>query len=147
MFDECQKLKNPCSKFFEAAASIKATRRWLLSGTPIIDRPKELYPYYRLLNKDYTGDLRTFTANFLSKNPKAQARMNLSLNNMILRRTHDDRLDGKRLFHLPSAQEIQLLCSFSKFEYAVYLAIVEKYEVLMDKAVEANQPVLPIFGW
>lgn len=146
VFDECQEVKNPKGQRYEACLAIKATRRWLMSGTPVIDRPKEVYAYFRLLHKDYTSDLKTFTANYLSRNPKAEERLNLSLAHCIIRRTHDDMLDGKRLLDLPRAQEVKLLCSFSKLEHFIYLQVVRKYEVLISRAIAEGEPPLPFFS-
>ncbi len=44
ILDECHYLKSPDSKRTKAALSIKARRRIALSGTPILNRPIEIYP-------------------------------------------------------------------------------------------------------
>jgi SWI/SNF-related matrix-associated actin-dependent regulator of chromatin subfamily A-like protein 1 len=44
ILDECHYIKSPDSKRTRAALSIKARRRIALSGTPLLNRPIELYP-------------------------------------------------------------------------------------------------------
>jgi SWI/SNF-related matrix-associated actin-dependent regulator 1 of chromatin subfamily A len=59
VLDQCHYIKTPDSKRTRAALSIKAKRRIALSGTPLLNRPIELYPVLQWLDpqrwprKDY----------------------------------------------------------------------------------------------
>jgi SNF2 family DNA or RNA helicase len=146
--DECHHIRNPKGDFYESVLAIKATHRWLLSGTPIVDKPSEIYAYYRIIHKAYTGDLKTFRANFLKKrNMNAQGRLNYSMNNFILRRTNDDKLNSQRLLQLPRAKETKIVCSLTGFERDLYLAVLEKYESLILQAEAEERSVISLVLW
>lgn len=148
VMDEAQIIKNPCGEMYESVRALKATHRWLLFGTPIVDSPSELYAYYRIINKAYTGNLQSFAENFLKKKSRnAQERLNYSMHNFILRRTLDDVLDGEKLLALPRAKETRITCEFSNFERKLYDAIIQKYEVLMDQAAESQKSVRWLYLW
>ena len=50
VLDECQYIKTPASRRTLAAFTIRARRRIALSGTPLLNRPIELYPVLRWLD-------------------------------------------------------------------------------------------------
>ena len=49
VFDECTHFKNDHTKNFESVRQIDAERRWSLSGTPLENRPDELYAQLSVL--------------------------------------------------------------------------------------------------
>jgi len=55
VLDECQYIKNPKAKRTIAAQALQATRRMLLTGTPILNRPVELWPALQMLDPDGLG--------------------------------------------------------------------------------------------
>jgi superfamily II DNA or RNA helicase len=55
--DECQKIKNPKAQRTQAVLQLKAKRKLALTGTPILNRPIELYPILSFLNPKQWGSL------------------------------------------------------------------------------------------
>lgn len=55
VLDESQYIKNPKAKRTVAAQALKAKRRVLLTGTPILNRPVELWPALQMLDPDGLG--------------------------------------------------------------------------------------------
>jgi SWI/SNF-related matrix-associated actin-dependent regulator 1 of chromatin subfamily A len=55
VLDECQYIKNPKAKRTSATQALQATRRMLLTGTPILNRPVELWPALQMLDPDGLG--------------------------------------------------------------------------------------------
>ena len=148
IFDECHFVKNARGRRYESVRAVSASRRWLMSGTLITDRPKEIYAYYRIINKAYTGDFKTFQDNFLNKRVRnARERLDYSFRNFILRRTPDDRIFGEPIMRLPPAKDIHLYCTMSAFEYAVYMALVKKYKALINREIAKQKPVRHLFLW
>lgn len=50
VYDECHYIKNRQTKVFRAVFRIKSPIKWFLSGTPIMNKIQEMYPYLQLLN-------------------------------------------------------------------------------------------------
>ena len=50
IYDECHYIKNQHTQIFRAVSRIKAPVKWFISGTPIMNRIHEMYPYLKLLN-------------------------------------------------------------------------------------------------
>lgn len=65
IFDECHYIKNQSTEVFSAVSKIKGTIKWFLSGTPIMNRIHEMYPYLKLLKyrriKDFSSLAETPT--------------------------------------------------------------------------------------
>jgi hypothetical protein len=68
VFDEGHLIKNSKTKGFRAAMALKAKKRWVLTGTPIIDATEEAFSYCRLLRIRHTGTLKTFRQNYCDPN-------------------------------------------------------------------------------
>lgn len=50
IFDECQYIKNHSTRTFGAVEMLRSPIKWFLSGTPIMNSIREMYPYLRLLH-------------------------------------------------------------------------------------------------
>lgn len=60
ILDECHYLKNPTAKRTKLALSIKAKRKLFLTGTPILNRPIEIYPLLNALQPGEWGGKHDF---------------------------------------------------------------------------------------
>lgn len=49
VLDEGQVIKNPRTRVAQAAWALRASHRWILSGTPIQNSVNDLYSYFRFL--------------------------------------------------------------------------------------------------
>jgi len=59
IFDECQYIKNRHSLAFQAVSTIPANVKWFLSGTPIMNKIQEMYPYLSLLHYKKINEIPT----------------------------------------------------------------------------------------
>jgi SNF2 family DNA or RNA helicase len=64
VLDEAQITKNFKSRTSVACYKLNAIYRWALSGTPIQNNLTELFPYFRFLRMNWSGDFHTFKKNF-----------------------------------------------------------------------------------
>jgi SWI/SNF-related matrix-associated actin-dependent regulator of chromatin subfamily A-like protein 1 len=60
VFDESQYLKNPTSKRSRASLALRAESRLFLSGTPIVNRPRELWPILQSIDPAAWGSLHEY---------------------------------------------------------------------------------------
>lgn len=49
VFDECHYIKNQNTEIFKSVTRIRSNVKWFLSGTPIMNKIHEMYPYLKLL--------------------------------------------------------------------------------------------------
>ncbi|CZT02727.1 uncharacterized protein RCO7_09355 [Rhynchosporium graminicola] len=57
IIDECHHIKNPETRLFRAALFLTGECRWLLSGTPVMNRYEEFHPMLRFVEEPFTKDL------------------------------------------------------------------------------------------
>lgn len=91
VLDESQTIKNHRTQVARACFSLRAKRRWCLSGTPIQNSIDELYSYFRFLRYDPYDKYKTFTSSikgFIARDSiKGYQKLQLVLRNIMLRRT------------------------------------------------------------
>ncbi|KAI9227603.1 MAG: SNF2 family N-terminal domain-containing protein [Piptocephalis tieghemiana] len=105
ILDEAHLIRNPKSRQSQAAASLRAERRWALSGTPIVNHPTDLYGLLRFLHYAPFDQPEWFSRCFqrpLAKgNPMGYDNLKLLMRTLCIRRTKSMRLEGKPLVNLP----------------------------------------------
>lgn len=89
IIDEAQFIKNPDAKVTRAAMKIKAKRRIALTGTPIENRPLDIWPSFQFLMPGLLGRRGSFERE-LQKNPnRFKARLRAQIAPFMLRRTKE----------------------------------------------------------
>ncbi|QDS73153.1 hypothetical protein FKW77_001974 [Venturia effusa] len=126
VLDEAQAIKNHKSHTSIACRGLMAKHRWALSGTPIQNAPKELFPYFKFLQVEHTGTFRIFCQNFIGTHSDGSLskvgldRLHSFLSRFMIRRTHADQLMGAPIVSLPRASERICWCRFNDMERAIY---------------------------
>lgn len=88
--DECHKVKNLDSKRSQAILRLKVPHKILLSGTPLINRPGELWPLIHMLDPNLVGGYDSFLNRYTYQNgkfPKNVNELREILKPIMLRRT------------------------------------------------------------
>ncbi|KAI4243384.1 MAG: hypothetical protein L6R40_003556 [Gallowayella cf. fulva] len=144
ILDEAHFIKNRQSKTAKACYEISAQHRWVLTGTPIVNRLEDLFSLVRFLRVEPWNNFsfwKTFiTVPFESKDfIRALDVVQTVLEPLVLRRTKDMKTpDGEALVPLPprtiEIQEIEL----SKQERAVYDYIYTRAKRTFNATMEAG---------
>ncbi|KAI9678672.1 MAG: DNA helicase rad5 [Caeruleum heppii] len=144
ILDEAHHIKNRQSKTAKACYEISALHRWVLTGTPIVNRLEDLFSLVRFLRVEPWSNFsfwKTFiTVPFESKDfIRALDVVQTVLEPLVLRRTKDMKTpDGNALVPLPprtiEVQEIEL----SKPEREVYDHIFTRAKRTFAANVEAG---------
>ena len=144
ILDEAHLIKNRQSKTAKACYEISAQHRWVLTGTPIVNRLEDLFSLVRFLRVEPWANFsfwKTFiTAPFESKDfIKALDVVQTVLEPLVLRRTKDMKTpDGQALVPLPprvmEVEELQL----SKQEREVYDYIFTRAKRTFNATMEAG---------
>jgi superfamily II DNA or RNA helicase len=126
VLDEAQSIKNFATKRSQAAMSLQAGFKLIVTGTPIENHLGELWNLFRFINPGLLGSLDNFTQRFASPiaqtnstdNNTARDRLKKLIQPFILRRLKKDVLT-----ELPSRTEITLQVELSREEMAFYEAL------------------------
>ncbi|KAI5079409.1 hypothetical protein GOP47_0004888 [Adiantum capillus-veneris] len=105
ILDEAHIIKNPNAGMSQAAFSLKAERRWAVTGTPIQNGAKDLCSLMMFLKLQPLDDKsfwnRTIQRPLLSGDASGFIRLQALLMTIALRRTKDMKVDDKRIVELP----------------------------------------------
>jgi DNA repair protein RAD5 len=144
ILDEAHTIKNRQAKTSKACYEIKAKHRWVLTGTPIVNRLEDLFSLVRFLKVEPWNNFsfwKTFiTVPFESKEiARALNVVQTVLEPLVLRRTKDMKTpDGEALVPLPpkniTIQEVEL----SKTEREVYDLIFTRAKRAFNESVAAG---------
>ena len=144
ILDEAHLIKNRQSKTAKACYEISAQHRWVLTGTPIVNRLEDLFSLVRFLRVEPWSNFsfwKTFiTVPFESKDfIRALDVVQTVLEPLVLRRTKDMKTpEGKALVPLPprsiEVEELQL----SKQEREVYDYIFTRAKRTFNATMEAG---------
>ena len=89
ILDEAQAIKNPTSRRFKAARDLDAGFRLALSGTPVENRPLELWAIFAATVPGLLGTLEQFRKRFACDGPRNRAALARLVRPFLLRRTKE----------------------------------------------------------
>ncbi|KAK5719561.1 DNA helicase rad5 [Elasticomyces elasticus] len=144
ILDEAHMIKNRSSKTAKACYELSATHRWVLTGTPIVNRLEDLFSLVRFLRVEPWANFsfwKTFITAPFEKGEFVRALdvVQTVLEPLVLRRTKDMKTpDGEALVPLPNKTvEIERL-QFSDPEREVYSHIFARAKRTFAANVEAG---------
>ncbi|KAJ7607546.1 SNF2 family N-terminal domain-containing protein [Roridomyces roridus] len=128
VLDEGHFIRNPDGKASKHVARLTAKYRWVLTGTPIINRLFDVYPALRFLQVPYWQNRKSFKdeiARYESKNRrhaavKAVAMLQAILDAIMLRRLKTTLVDGMPILDLPTKTVLVERLEFSENERRIY---------------------------
>ncbi|KAG2491123.1 hypothetical protein HYH03_010567 [Edaphochlamys debaryana] len=105
VLDEAHTIKNPKAKMSQAAAKLKAERKWAVTGTPIQNRMADLYGLLAFLRLEPLQERsifnRTLQRPLQAGDRDALLRLQVLMAAIALRRTKDLKIGGRPLVSLP----------------------------------------------
>ncbi|VVA14792.1 PREDICTED: helicase mRNAion factor [Prunus dulcis] len=124
ILDEAQTIKNHRTQVARACCSLRAKRRWCLSGTPIQNAIDDLYSYFRFLKYDPYAVYKSFYSTIkvpISRNSiHGYKKLQAVLRAIMLRRTKGTLIDGQPIIELPPKTIHLSKVEFSSEERAFY---------------------------
>ncbi|TGJ75507.1 hypothetical protein E0Z10_g10984, partial [Xylaria hypoxylon] len=142
ILDEAHTIKNRQSKTSKACYELSADHRWVLTGTPIVNRLEDLFSLVRFLRVEPWNNFsfwRTFiTAPFESKDfMRALDVVQTVLEPLVMRRTKDMKTpDGEPLVLLPPKSIEIVDVELSQAERAVYDYVFAKAKRTFSANIE-----------
>ena len=129
IIDEAQNIRNPDAEITISIKSLQSERRIAASGTPLENRPLDLWSIVDFLNPGYLGDRDSFAVSDLGT-------LRRRIEPLMLRRTKEEVAP-----ELPSRTEETISLSLNEFQDALY---ARELQSARDRAASGN--VMEIFA-
>ncbi|MEZ5384721.1 MAG: DEAD/DEAH box helicase [Prosthecobacter sp.] len=136
ILDEAQAIKNPGSASTKAVKRLQAATRIALTGTPVENRPGDLWSLFDFLNPGLLGGSTAFAeaVKRCAKSSEGFAPLRRLAKPYILRRMKTDR---SIISDLPDKIETKAFCGLTKRQATVYAKLVDQLaKMLHDKSME-----------
>ena len=136
ILDEAQAIKNPGSASTKAVKRLQATTRIALTGTPVENRPGDLWSLFDFLNPGLLGGSSAFSdaVKRCAKSSEGFAPLRRLVKPYILRRMKTDK---SIISDLPDKIETKAFCGLTKRQATIYAKLVDQLaKMLADKEME-----------
>ncbi|KAH6718269.1 SNF2 family N-terminal domain-containing protein [Leptodontidium sp. MPI-SDFR-AT-0119] len=121
VLDEAQFIKNNAARTSLACQNLKSVYRWCLTGTPLLNRLEELFPYLRFLKANYSMDWSTFQKYFCDPDANdCKNRIATLLSYTMMRRTMKTTILNRPIITLPTPHPKIVYVHFSPEESIIY---------------------------
>ncbi|HYD48521.1 MAG TPA: DEAD/DEAH box helicase [Terriglobales bacterium] len=129
VMDEAQNIKNPDAAVSRAAGELQAQYRLALTGTPLENRPLDLWSIMNFVNPGYLGSRTQFSGSFdrVDAPPHTRALLAAKLRPVLLRR-----LKKEVAQDLPDRIEERQDCLLTEGQRQLYLAELRRSRKLVD---------------
>ncbi|KAK1447273.1 SNF2 family domain-containing protein [Colletotrichum melonis] len=127
ILDEGHQIKNLEARTTLAAHQLKAKHFWILSGTPLINRGIELFPYMKLIGVEGITTQKEFEKDFLNTE-NGTVRIDALVNLISYRRTEEDEFLGRKILDLPALTPGDQWVDLSQEEKILYDTVGNHYE-------------------
>ncbi len=137
ILDEAQNIKNPQSVTAQAACGLDAKFRIALTGTPVENRPLDLWSIFHFLSPELLGSQSEFSQRYETPSGDAGERAHGRLAARIrpfLRR----RLKRDVLSELPDKQESEMVAELTPSQKKLYLSVLRDVRRDILGAIEAQ---------
>ncbi|TDU81572.1 non-specific serine/threonine protein kinase [Prosthecobacter fusiformis] len=133
ILDEAQAIKNPASGSTQAVKRLQAPCRIALTGTPIENRPGDLWSLFDFLNPGLLGPASVFAqvVKQCATGRDGYAPLRRLVQPYILRRMKTDK---SVITDLPEKTEVKAWCGLTKRQTTIYAKLVDQMAKLMADA-------------
>ena len=137
ILDEAQNIKNPQSVTARAAYAVQADFRVALTGTPIENRPLDLWSIFHYLAPELLGTQQEFSLSYETlggaEPERAHARLASRIRPFLRRRLKRDVLS-----ELPDKQESEMVSELTPVQKKLYLSVLKEVRREVLGAIETQ---------
>ncbi|RUS82734.1 hypothetical protein EGW08_009514, partial [Elysia chlorotica] len=137
VLDEGHIIRNPASLQAKAVYQLNARRKWVITGTPIQNSMKDLWSLVNFLGvKPFTEKVwwnRTIARPLARRESKAIHRVSHLMRSLAMRRTKNQKLNGRPLIALPERHVYLEKITFGEEERAVYEAMQANGQIIIGR--------------
>lgn len=146
VLDECTTMKNYKSQVSIACRSLRAPKRWLISGTPLEDKLDELFSYFEFLKFLGISNKKAFSKAYFTRTRivsepdpvtgevrveyevEANEKLREVMSNIMIHRTAQTTLAGQPILRLPKLRFTTIRIDCQPLEKALHEAIQRALE-------------------
>lgn len=150
ILDEAHNIKNRDTFAARGAYRLQADYRLAMTGTPLMNKPEELYSVLRFLdipkyneweyfNRHIARPLQGASFGNAILSLLAMRRINELKDRTMLVRKKTDLLNGEPIITLPGRTNVTEYCTFDNDELAFYLALQNKVQIEVRKFMRASK--------
>lgn len=148
VLDEAQAIKNPGTAQTKAVKRQQARMRIALTGTPVENRPGDLWSLFDFLNPGLLGNAAAFAEtlkNLAAAPGTGFAPLRKLVGPYILRRMKTDR---RIIADLPDKTEVKARCPLTRKQATIYTRLVEELKKLLaDETIEPLKRAGQVLGF
>lgn len=141
ILDEAHKIKTRKGKSALGAAKIKANYRLCMTGTPFMNKVREIYSLIRFLRIKPYDEWSRFNADFDkpienwggNAGDRAMQKLQTLFRSITLRRTKTSMLDGKPILQLPPIHKWYDITKFNDDQQAFYTALETRQKLEVNR--------------
>ena len=131
ILDEASQIKNPSAQRTRALKRLRARHRLCLTGTPVENRPSELWSLFDFLLPGHLGDVRRFDRIYgdpiVAGDVDASVRLAGRIKPFLLRRPKEEVAND-----LPEKVELRVWCGLTSEQVALYRAALDGSAGVVD---------------
>ncbi|MGW3153691.1 DEAD/DEAH box helicase [Streptomyces sp. NPDC001089] len=143
VLDEASAIKNFAAQTTKRVKKLKPPIRIALTGTPVENRPEEVFSIMEWVNDKILGRWDHFDKAFITRNwfggVVSYKNLDLLHRNLSKAMIRKSRLDPEVAKYLPSVTETTRMVQLDKTTRAIYKAILRDLQAAMDELAEAGQ--------
>ncbi|KAH9895410.1 SNF2 family N-terminal domain-containing protein [Xylariomycetidae sp. FL2044] len=129
ILDEAHHVKNRNSSRSQAVSMLKGTYRLAMTGTPLMNNAGEIFSLIRFLDISPYNEWRHYQRDFdgpiRRKNEgdrrEAIRKLQIVIRSIVLRRTSNDKIDGKQILNLPEMSQEDVPAEFDEDQMIFYI--------------------------
>ncbi|NXL45864.1 HLTF factor, partial [Podilymbus podiceps] len=136
VLDEGHTIRNPSAQQTKAALNLEGHRRWVLTGTPIQNSVKDLWPLISFLKlKPFTDREwwhRTIQRPVTTGAPGGLWRLQSLIRSITLRRTKTSKIKGKPILELPERKVLIQHVTLTEEEKQIYQSVKKEGKAVIS---------------
>lgn len=146
ILDEAHFIKNQKAQTAKAVCQLQAVHRLCMTGTPLMNNVTELYSLIRFLRIKPYDDWNKFSEDIdrpirrwkAGMETPSMLRLQTLVKSLMLRRSKDSRLDGRRIIDLQERVDVEVYVEFEEEQRAFYDALVHRQKLKFNKYLKAG---------
>ncbi|KAK1989900.1 hypothetical protein LX36DRAFT_459996 [Colletotrichum falcatum] len=140
VLDEAHSIKNHLTHAASACFELKATYRWAVSGTPLINSASELFSYLKLIRCPGLGDFNEYFQKYEST-PKARKRRDRLGYQVLYRRIQSDLFLDQPMLSLPTTHPTHQYLTLSAEEMVIFRMMEKCFRNELNQDMESGAAV------